>query len=74
MAFLFYIPQTLANTSDNMVYSLGVFRFSFHFTSRLASRKKIENKKKEIETYAVYQRRAILSRDALEATLRPQMK
>jgi hypothetical protein len=26
---------------------------------------------KEIETYAVYQRQALLSRDALEATLSP---
>jgi len=30
---------------------------------------KIENETKEIETYAVYQRQALLSRDALEATL-----
>jgi hypothetical protein len=53
-----------------MVYSLSVFSYSLHFTARLASRQK-EGEIKEIETYAVYQRQTVLSRDALEATSSP---
>jgi hypothetical protein len=57
-----------------MIYSLGVFRFSLHIHANLASSLKIENEMKEIETYAVYQRQIVLSRDALEATPSPYIR
>ena len=55
-----------------MIYSLGVFGFSLHINTSLPyALKKIENEMKELETYAVYQRQIVLSRDALEATPSP---